>query len=93
MNLSAIEDEVLGRCADDYEAPHTIAGDLTRKLGRTVSETEVRAAFLSLTERGLVQAYRCDKLTSGYVAISNADAARDEATWFFITTQGRSVQD
>lgn len=31
---NAFYDDVLGRVADDYEAPHTIAGDLSRDLNR-----------------------------------------------------------
>ena len=93
MNLSAIEDETLGRCADDYEAPHTIAGDITRDLGRPVSELEVRAAFFSLAEKGLVQAYRFDTSSNHWVAISPIDASREEAAWYFISAEGRRVQD
>ena len=93
MNLSAIEDEALGRCADDYEAPHTIAGDITRDLGRPVSEPEIRAAFLSLAEKGLVQAYHFETSSNRWVAISPADASREEAAWYFISAEGRRVQD
>lgn len=93
MNLSAIEDEALGRCADDYEAPHTIAGDITRDLGRPVSEPEVRAAFLSLAAMGLVQAYRFDVSSNRYVSISSANASRENEPWFLITVEGRKVAD
>ena len=93
MNLSAIEDEVLGRCASDYEAPHTIAGDIARDLARRVSEDEVRTAFLSLAAMGLVQAYRFEMPSNRYVSISGAEASREQEPWFLITTQGRKVAD
>ena len=40
--------EVLDRVADDYEAIHTIRGDMERDLARPVSEEEVASAFLVL---------------------------------------------
>jgi len=91
MSLSAIEDEVLGRCADDYEAPHTVASDIARDLGRPISEAEVREAFLSLALAGLVQAYVFEASSSRYVPISATEAARREAAWFMINTAGRKL--
>jgi hypothetical protein len=93
MNLSAIEDEVLGSCADDYEAPHTIAADIARDIGRSVSEAEVRAAFIALTESGLVQAYLFDRADNRYKAISVTEASLNGDAWFFITPEGRRVAD
>jgi hypothetical protein len=93
MKLPAMEDEVLGRCADDYEAPHTIAGDISRDLHREVTEAEVRAAFLSLASKELVQAYVVDRATNRYVPISGAVAERDHHAWFFITAKGRALAD
>ena len=92
MNRNAMEDEVLGRCADDYEAPHTIAGDIARTLGRPISEAEVRAAFLSLASIGLVQSYAFDT-SRGYVPISAAEASQQEAAWFMISAEGRKTYE
>jgi len=47
---SAFELEVLGWVADDYEAPHTITGDIARETGRSTTEAEVRAALLALAQ-------------------------------------------
>ena len=76
MSSSAtFEYEVLGRCGNDYEAPHTIAGDLARDLQRPIAEVEVLAAFLSLAAKGLVQAYVFEDSTSRYVPVSSTTAS------------------
>jgi hypothetical protein len=93
MNITAMEDEVLGRCADDYEAPHTITSDIARDLKRPVAEVEVRAAFVSLAAKGLVQAYAFEMSSSRYVPISSTAAADESAAWFFITSAGRKVMN
>ena len=93
MGRSAIEDEVLGRCADDYEAPHTITGDISRDTGRSVTEKEVRTAFLALAGKGLVQPYVFESASGRYVAISAAEAEHHDAAWFFITADGREVMN
>jgi len=82
MSDGAIENEVLDRCSDDIEAPHSIAPDISRDLGRLVTETEVRAAFLALASKGLVQAYIFEASSSRYVPISSAEAAHTDAAWF-----------
>ena len=45
MRATEFQMEVLGRVADDYEAIHTIRGDMERDLARPVSEEEVASAF------------------------------------------------
>src|SRR6185369_4506986 len=82
MNITEFEVEVLGWCGNDYEAPHTIASDMTRELRRTVTESEVRAAFLSLAAKGLVDAFTVDKSANRFVPISAVEATRDETAWF-----------
>lgn len=93
MSISAFEGEVLGRCGSDYEAPDTIANDIARDLKRPVTEAEVRAAFLSLASKGLVQAYVFEPSTSRYVPISSAAASRDEAAWFMTNAEGRAANE
>ena|ERR1700680_2243680 len=89
MNRSAFEHEVLGRGGNDYETPHTIAGELARDLGRSVTESEVRAALISLASKGLVQAYVFEASRSDYVPISSAAASQEEAAWFMMSAKGR----
>ena len=84
---------MLGRCADDYEAPHTIAGDIARDLERPVTEAEVRAAFLSLAAKGLVQAYAFEGSSSCYLPISSSAAIHQEAAWFLVSAEGRRLND
>jgi hypothetical protein len=84
MSGVAFEHEVLDRCGNDFEAPHTIVLDLTRDLGRPVTESEVRAAFLSLAAKGLVQAYTFEASTSRYVPISSVEATHADAPWFTV---------
>ena len=89
LQMTPFETEVLDRCANDYEAPHTIAGDLARELERPVTESEVRAAFRSLASQGLVVAYIYDNSRNAYVPVSASVAQRDDAAWFMISNEGR----
>jgi hypothetical protein len=82
MGQRAFEHEVLEMCGSDYEAPHTIAGDLTRELGRPVAEVEVRNALLALASKGQVQAYIFESSTNRYVPISSAMATEQQGAWF-----------
>ena len=88
MERSTFEDEVLGMCGNDYEAPHTIASDLARELRRPVTESEVRKALLALASKGLVQAFVFENPTNRYVPISSGAATQEEAAWFLITLEG-----
>ena len=81
---SIIEQEVLGMCADDYEAPHTIASDLSRVLGHAVTEQEIRDALLALAAKEAVQAYMFDGAIDRYVPISSAAAAHSSDVWFMV---------
>jgi hypothetical protein len=81
----AFELEVLGWVAEDYEAPHTIAGDIAREIGRPVSEAEVRCALLDLTERGLVQAYAFEPGSGRYRSVTSAEARTIPEPWFMAT--------
>jgi hypothetical protein len=79
---SAFELEVLGWVADDYEAPHTIAGDIARELGRAVSEAEVRTALLGLAKHGLVQAYVFEAGENRYRPVNFVEAQAATEAWF-----------
>jgi hypothetical protein len=87
---SAFELEVLEWVAQDYEAPHTIAGDIARELERAVPSEEVRAALLELARRGLVQAYVFEAGENRYrpVALAEAHAAAD--LWFMAVESQRT---
>ncbi len=90
MDRSGFEYEVLERCGNDYEAPHTIAGDLARDLGRIVTESEVLAAFLSLESKGLVQAYVFEAGLGDFVPLSSEAAPEVDALWFMMNAKGRA---
>lgn len=64
------------------------SGDLARDLKRSVSDSEVRAAFLSLAARGLVNAYIFDQSRNRYVPISTSAAQTEDAVWFMISNEG-----
>ena len=81
---SAFELEVLGWVAEDYEAPHTIAGDIARELGRSVSEAEVRTALLGLARQGLVQAYVFEAGENRYRPVSFTEAQAAAEAWFMV---------
>ena len=86
---SAFELEVLGWVADDYEAPHTIAGDISKALKRTISEADVRLALLALAHNGLVQAYAYDAERERYSPISASEAQASQGPWFMAAPAGR----
>ena len=71
-------------CADDYEAPHTIASDVSRTLGRTVTEAEVKDALLALAAKGAVQAFMYDGAIGRYIPISSTAAANTGDAWFMV---------
>jgi hypothetical protein len=85
MNASALEAEVLSRIAEDYEAAHTIAGDIARDLRRPIPEAEVLKALLSLARGGLAQAYVYDSKAQRYRAISASEAQQEKQPWFMST--------
>ena len=76
------EDEVLGRVSNDYEAAHTITGDIARDLKRPVTEAEVLVALLNLAHSGLVQAYVYDASNKRYRAIAAGEAKDAKELWF-----------
>ena len=91
MEDCGFENEVLGMIGNDYEAPHTIAGDLSRELGRPISEVAVRGALLSLSTKGLAQAYRFDQAAYDYLPIDSGAAANEPKAWFMATREGLRV--
>jgi predicted transcriptional regulator len=94
MTLSALEEEVLESCCNDYEAPRTIARGVSARAEQTASEATVLSVLLSLADRGFVQAYRYDKPNAQWVAISPEVAVREPDPWFATTALGRSqVED
>ncbi len=66
MPLTEFELEVLGQVTDDYEAIHTIRGDIARKLARPIPDEEVAAALDSLLRQGLVDSFSVDPSSSQY---------------------------
>jgi hypothetical protein len=90
---NSFELEVLGFVAEDYEAPHTIAGDIARELQRPTTEAEVLAALLSLARTGLVQSYVYDSGGSQYRAISAKEAASTKDPWFMATAAGKAARE
>lgn len=79
---SAFNDEVLERVADDFEAPHTIAADLARDLGREVKECEVLQALLALATSGQVQAFVYETATQDFVPVDVSEVVSRETLWF-----------
>jgi len=88
MSLSAFEREVLGRVSDDYEAVHTIRGDLARDLGRLVSDEEVASALLGLVRSGLVDAFVYDHATAEFRRVEAEKSPVDDL-WFHTNQAGR----
>jgi hypothetical protein len=94
MSLGAIEEEILWSCSDDREAPHTIFAGIGERAEHPVTESSVRAALLSLAERGYVQASRYDKHSGKWVDLTPAAAAKESDVWFLTTARGtRELED
>jgi len=79
---SAFELEVLGWINSDYEAPHTIARDISREAGENATENDVRAALLALSKSGRAQAYLYDEEVQCYKPVSHSEAAKADVPWF-----------
>jgi hypothetical protein len=82
--------EVLGWVVDDYEAPHTIAGDIARVSGNPTTEGEVRIALLALAESGLVQAFAYDARGNRYGPITYREAVSANDAWYMATAAGKA---
>jgi hypothetical protein len=93
VNQRAFAIDVLGMLGNDYEAPQTIAGDLSLDLGRPVSEAEVRAALLELSLKGWAQAFRFEAASRQYVEIEAAEAAHEQSSWFMATKNGMAAYE
>ena len=93
MSLSAIEEEVVWACCDDYESARTIFAGVGERAEQPVTEESIRAVLLSLAERGYVQAYRYDKAQGQWIALTPAAAANDADPWFAATGRGRQEVD
>jgi hypothetical protein len=91
MISGEFEQQVLGWVTDDYEAPHTIAGDISRELGRPVAEAEVLEALASLARAGFVQAFAFDRKSWRYVPIDVSALLEQEDPWFYTTPTGRAL--
>ena len=64
--MHAFELDVLGAVSNDYEAVHTIHGDLERDLGRPVSLEELASALTRLVELGFADAFVFDPELRNY---------------------------
>ena len=84
---SEFQVEVLGRVLDDYEAVHTIRGDIERDLGRAVSEQEVGAALLQLIARGWLDCFIYDAGNSNYQKVA-VEASSIDRLWFLVSPTG-----
>jgi hypothetical protein len=93
MGLSAIEEEVIWACSDDYEAARTIFAGIGQRAEQPVTEASIRSVLLSLAERGYVHAYRFDKPTGKWVVLASEAAAKDPEPWFAATARGLQEVD
>ena len=93
MRLSGFAIEVLGMLGNDYETPQAIASDLSRELERTVKESEVRAALLSLAGEGWAQAFVFEPAAGRYTAVEAAEAEEEKALWFVATSEGMAAYE
>ena len=93
MIRSEINFAVLEWVSHDYEAPHTIAGNVSLELGRSVTQTEIFEALLALASEGLVQPYVFNKESSEYQKIDFSKLSKQTDPWFLATPTGRATCD
>jgi hypothetical protein len=89
VNLDPLEAEVLGWLLDDYEAPQTLAGDISGEFGTSVSEASVSSALVRLVEVGLAQAFQFDLASETYRPIALEGSPL--TAWFMATAAGRKL--
>ena len=86
--LSQFELEVLGYVADDYEAVHTILGNLERDLGQTISDEELFSALTNLAHAGLVDTFEYNQSANSFSKISPTTAVHSGQFWFLANPTG-----
>ena len=90
MPLTNFDREVLGFLLDDYESSQSIAGDLSRELGRTVSEGEAYDALVRLVKEGYARGYRFESDSRAWREVDRLPAGFDDQTWFLATPLGEN---
>lgn len=90
-HLSPIEKEALDSIVNDYESPTTIIAEISQALGRSVSESELVAALISLAACGLADAYVYDMALANYQPIAIAKVSPNTELWFLATAAGRAT--
>jgi hypothetical protein len=91
MNLDPLEAEVLGWLLDGVEAPQTLAGDISREFGSSVSEASISSALSRLVEMGFAQAFEFDQATNSFRSIASKNPPL--TAWFMATEAGRALVD
>ena len=69
---------------DDYESAATIQANVAERIGREVSEREVRDALLSLSVAGLVSVFVFDRSTQRFAKAADKDIASNIELWFHV---------
>ena len=87
--MDAFDLDVFGRVGDDYEAIHTIRGDLERDLARPISVDEVGAALLRLVSLGFIDAFKFDAERNAFCRVK-ATVHPTEELWFLTNARGRA---
>ena len=91
MTLSDFEIQVLEFVANDYEALHTIQGDLARDLQREVSGEELGAALVKLALSGLVRSFSYGAENGKFQQIAAPDGTSVAKCWFLISDPGKEA--
>jgi hypothetical protein len=91
MNLDPLEAEVLGWLLDDVEAPQTLAGDISREFGSSVSEASISSALARLVEMGFVQVFEFDQAANSFRSIASRNPPL--TAWFMATEAARALAD
>jgi hypothetical protein len=87
--VDTFELDVLAAVTNDFEAVHTIRGDLERDLGRSVSVVELSSALVHLGQLGFVDAFTFDRALGSYRKV-HITAFPPTDLWFLISALGRT---
>jgi hypothetical protein len=81
-HLSNLDQQVLRWASDDFEAPHTIASNVSSDLGCVVDEQEILSSFVRLSHLRLVQPFQYDPEAQQFFPVQLGALSKTADPWF-----------
>jgi hypothetical protein len=88
--LSLFQIEILNWILEKHETVNTIVDDISREIGRTVSEREIFNVLVELCKDGLAKSYLCEEPSHTYREIPLSKVQSKDRTWFLATSIGQA---